>query len=236
LVQARPDLGAVLPDLRHHGRSQGGDGIPTLDAVAEDLAALASRHGGSFHLAVGHSYGAKAVLALLRREPSAAARVVLVDGSPGARTDPQGSGLVLEVLQALRRAQGTVFATREAFLQALAREGFGGALGSWLAMNLGPVAGGLALTVEVSRIEAMLADYFPTDLWGVLDPPRGALRAWFLAGGRSGALSEADRDRVRALAGRHPERFSLEVVPEAGHWVQVDAPEAVARSLLRAVE
>ncbi|MBI5516888.1 MAG: alpha/beta hydrolase [Deltaproteobacteria bacterium] len=235
LVQARPDLGAVLPDLRNHGRSQGAPAPHTLDAVAEDLALLAARHGGRFHLAVGHSYGAKAALALLRRDASLVERLVLVDASPGARTDPAGSALVLEVLGALKAVQGERFASREAFLAALASRGFGGALGQWLAMNLGPLEGGLSLVVQVPRIEAMLADYFPTDLWGVIDPPPGALRVHFLAGGRSGALSEADRSRVRSLASEHPGRVTLELFPEAGHWVQVDAPEAVAQSLLRAV-
>src|SRR5262245_8884848 len=62
VVTARPELGAVLVDLRMHGRSQGAPPPHTIDTAAGDLVHLAAEL--SLAAVVGHSFGGKVALAL----------------------------------------------------------------------------------------------------------------------------------------------------------------------------
>ena len=45
-------------------------------------------------------------------------------------------------------------------------------------------------------------------------------------GGRSRAVSTADRARLAALAAATP-RVSVDVLPRAGHWLHVDDPNGL---------
>src|SRR5690349_9989101 len=70
LVERRPRWGAVLVDLRGHGRSESGDPPHTVEAAAADLRALDQKlwgEGRAVRAALGHSLGGKVVLALRRQ-------------------------------------------------------------------------------------------------------------------------------------------------------------------------
>ena len=67
----------------------------------------------------------------------------------------------------------------------------------------------------------MMDDYFLRDVWDVIENRDGRTRQTHLiAGGRSQVLDEADIARGRALPG-----VTVDVIPDAGHWVHVDAPD-----------
>lgn len=69
----------IAPDLRGYGDSPDPTGAPSLDAVADDLAALLA---GPAHV-VGVSFGALAALALARRHPHLVRSLVLSDTTLG---------------------------------------------------------------------------------------------------------------------------------------------------------
>lgn len=69
----------LAPDLRGYGNSPDPAGAPSLDAVADDLAALLD---GPTHVA-GVSFGALAALALARRHPHLVRSLVLADATLG---------------------------------------------------------------------------------------------------------------------------------------------------------
>src|SRR5207247_9427860 len=62
LVQARPEWGVVLADLRLHGDSQGFSPPHTLDAAATDVDGLGRALGFPRDAALGHSLGGKVAL------------------------------------------------------------------------------------------------------------------------------------------------------------------------------
>lgn len=74
------DYTLIAPDLRGYGDSDDPVGPPTLDAVADDLAALLE--GTPAHI-VGVSFGALAAIALVRRHPDLVLSLVLSDTTLG---------------------------------------------------------------------------------------------------------------------------------------------------------
>ena len=77
------DYTLIAPDLRGYGDSPDPAGPPSLDAVADDLAALLDREPA--HV-VGVSFGALAALALARRHPNLVRSLVLSDTTLGRNT------------------------------------------------------------------------------------------------------------------------------------------------------
>ena len=99
----------------------------------------------------------------------------------------------------------------------------------WLAMNVRalPNTTRFVFRIDLAGIRELLADYFRTDLWDILEHPRGPMRAHLVVGGRSGVVDAADRDHAK----RCP-KTTLDVIAEADHWVHVDAPEALCALVL----
>lgn len=75
----------VAPDLRGFGESPGpGDDEPTLDLMADDVAALLDRLGIDTCILGGLSMGGYVVMSMLRRHPDKIAAVVLIDTKAAA--------------------------------------------------------------------------------------------------------------------------------------------------------
>jgi pimeloyl-ACP methyl ester carboxylesterase len=216
-VAARPDLGAVLVDLRMHGRSQGAPPPHTVEAAAGDLVRLAAALGLPLAAVVGHSFGGKVALALRGQLPLA--QTWVLDSTPGARAepkdDPDSAQHVLDTLRTLPAA----FAERAAFASAITSRGFSRALADWLAMNLEPSdGGGYRLRLDLDAVGALLADYYECDLWPALE--KGPGEAHLVIAARSRALDQEDRRR----AGQLPIRVHT---IDAGHWLHMEAPDAL---------
>jgi hypothetical protein len=219
IVEKRPEWGVELVDLRLHGRSDAGDPPHGIAACADDLAALHFDHG--VDALAGHSFGGKVVLAA--RELIAVRQTWMLDASPSARPgaldDPSNS--VAAVLAIMERLPKT-WARREEFVAAVVAEGQAPALAQWLAMNLVPSGGALALRLDLPAVRAMLVDYYARDLWRELeDPARGEVVV--VIADRSGALTTDDRARLAAA----PPHVAVEHV-DAAHWLHAEAPDAVA--------
>lgn len=226
-VRRAPEWGVVLVDLRNHGGSLGLPPPHTVEACARDLAAL----GVPIERVLGHSFGGKVALEWARQRAGDLDDCVVVDSTPGAHPEALEARFgPLAVLDALR-ALGGPFARRPDFADALERGGLDGATARWLAMSvLREAPGGFAVALDLDAIEAMLADYFARDLWDVALAPPGRVAMRFVLGAR-GSVPEEDRARLRAAAARDPARVSCREL-DAGHWVHVDAPEALLRELL----
>lgn len=223
-VKADPRYEAVLVDLRQHGRSQGFPAPHTIAACAADLAALEHSLALPVKAAVGHSFGGKVALAYLSSHP-ALERVVSLDSGPGARPDREGSADTDVVLATLARAPAR-FAKRDDFVEFVKSEGHSRMVADWLAMNLERDADGFRLRTDLASIHALLDDYFTVDLWPALEQSSAAIDV--VIGDRSGVWSEAERTRLRALEASSAGRVRAHVIPDAGHWVHVEAPAAVA--------
>jgi len=69
------------------------------------------------------------------------------------------------------------------------------------------------------------------DDWDVVTSVPAGHRLAFVVGGRSSVVEPEARARLAALA----PRVTLEEIPDAGHWLQVDAPDATFAAVERAL-
>ncbi len=230
-VEARPGWQAVLVDLRAHGQSQTVEGDDTITSAADDVAETAKPLSAPVRAVLGHSFGGKVAM-LLAERLSGLEHLVILDSGPGQRTDLRGSELTMRVLSTLEDAPA-VFATREAFVAHLGQAGIDKGIGQWLAMNLERDEAGFRFRLSLSRIRSLLASYFATDCWPLLerlavdDGPRFHL----VIGARSKVFDVNERERAEVLVSRSSGRCTVDVL-QTGHWVHVDDFEGTVRVLL----
>lgn len=224
-VEARPDWGGLLVDLRGHGDSLGLSPPHTVAAAARDLEDLEASLGVRARGVLGHSFGGKVALAWARSRRDALDEAWIIDSMPGARPDRRGSESTVRLVEMLEQMRFPV-ESRETFVEAIARAGYGEGIGQWLAMNLERTPDERwRFAPELDAIRALLDDYFEEDLWDVIESP-GPCHVHLVVGGRSTVFTEDDRERARRAAEKTP-CVHLHVIEEAGHWVHVDAPDAL---------
>jgi esterase len=225
LVTARPELGALLVDLRMHGESKQQPAPHTFDAATSDVLKLldAALHNPLLAI-VGHSFGGKVAMTLLDKRPALARETWVIDASPsarGARDDQDSTQRVFDALRALPET----FESRNAFAEALTASGIAPALGLWLAKNLVREGDTLRFGLDLEAIAQLLADHDQQDRWAAVESPDRTSKLRFVLGGRSTTLSTTDRARLAALAERGV--LELMVLPNAGHWVHADDPDGL---------
>jgi pimeloyl-ACP methyl ester carboxylesterase len=231
LVEARPDWGVVLVDLRNHGRSQGAPPPHTVASAAEDVVDLATRLAGEgkpVRALLGHSYGGKVMLTARQSVPELEQTWVLDSGPsarPGALDEPDRA--VPSVLRALEALPAT-FANRDAFVEALGARGIEVDVAQWLAMNLESNGGSARLRMDLVAVREMLADYYSRDLWHYVEDGPGT--ACVIVAGRSHVFDAEDRERLADLAAGSEGVLGW-TIAEAGHWVHVGALEQVVKLL-----
>jgi pimeloyl-ACP methyl ester carboxylesterase len=232
LAIACPDWAFVLVDLRMHAQSQDAPPPHSIDAAADDLVRLGSSLAASappIAGVMGHSFGGKVALAYTRRAPRELEQTWVLDASPGTRRDRAATS---EQVVRMLRAVPQPLPSRERFLEIVAEHGHPRAIAEWLAMNVRRADDGFRLRLDLDAIEALLDDYFAVDLWPVIERAENTRSLSVVVAGRSDAFDAADRARLAAIAAREP-RVHPHVIEGAGHWVHVDAPDALF-ALIRA--
>jgi esterase len=226
IALARPEWGALLVDIRLHGDSLDFDPPHTIAAAAGDV--LRSTASYDVRAILGHSFGGKVALELARKlestENGPVDHLFVVDSTPGARPDARGSSGVRHVVELLTRLPES-FPDRQAFTAWIEQRGIDRATAMWLAMNVrAREDGAFVFRIDVPSVRVMMDDYFHRDLWDVLEkPPEGhgrRTRTHLISGGKSDVIDAADLARARANG-------TADVIPNAGHWVHVDAPDAL---------
>jgi esterase len=223
----RPSWGFRLVDLRLHGDSPPGDAPHTLAAAAADVGALARKEltgeataAAPVRAVIGHSFGGKVALALAPQLDTLE-QIWMIDSTPGVR-EPSGSAW--EMLDRVRRLPGR-FATRAEATAALERNGLAPGVAAWMATNLRATGDGLVWSLDLDALEALLRDFFATDLWRVIESPPGRLVVHVVKAEESSTLDEAACARVEAAA-RATGRVHLHRVT-GGHWVNSENPSAI---------
>lgn len=233
LAEARPDLGVLVPDHRLHGRSESGQPPDHLEACIEDLESMIAGVNGEISAVVGHSFGSKIGVELALRQPSIRQAFIL-DADPGplsmsgkSRSDFQ----VLVLMDALRAAPAS-FSGRGEFVEYMGGFGFRPEIAGWVGKNLRREEDGLHLPLDLDRIENLLLSHHEFDAWPSLSR-EGVDRIDFIIGDRSRVVQKETRSRVRLLCDKDPQRHTLEVLPNAGHWLHVDQPRLLLEALLK---
>jgi pimeloyl-ACP methyl ester carboxylesterase len=212
---------AVACDLRGHGASPGGPGACNIERYGADVAALLAALGLRRAVLVGHSMGCRVVLQAYAAVPERVAGLVLVDGSS------VGGGK--EALAAARAAATGDY------------PGFARKLFTQMFFTAGPeadrlIARGLALPEAIGGpLWLSMVEWDARRMADALDAVRVPLlviqatamspehgRAPLAAGGSSPWLE---------LVRRHAPGCEVEIVPGAGHFVMLEAPDRVNAAL-----
>lgn len=217
LVRERPDWGGVLVDLRQHGDSTGFDPPHTLDRTARDLDGIKR---APMRAVLGHSFGGK--VALIRgRDDFMVEQLWVVDSTPEARA-PEGSAW--EMLQVLRGLPGR-FDDRESAVDALVERGVDRSVALWMSSNLERGGDGYTWRIDLDDMDALLRDFFETDLWDVVESPRPGLEIHFVRATRSPVLEADVLSRIREAGIRSGQVFVHDV--PGGHWLNADNPDGI---------
>ncbi len=217
-----------------HGQSQDFAPPHTVHSCADDLIEQLDVRPD---VVVGHSFGGKVALQYLavREQLGIPLKyVVTVDTNPGLRDgsaeSSRGSDAIFAIISALESLPKPL-QSREQFAKHLSAHGIGESLIAWLMMNVRPVTGTqqLELRLQLPAIRELLADYFAVDAWSAVESSTTPLT--LVIGGMSPSYGPAARERALRAARTQPDRVITEVYPDSGHWVHVDAPAALGRTV-----
>ena len=226
LVEARPDWGVILADLRGHGRSPHLEPPHTLDTATADLEETLRALGLPVRGILGHSFGGKIALTLAIRKRFPLEQVWVVDSTPEAG-EPRGSAW--GILRVLRVHPGP-FADRSEGISAMESEGYRNSVAQWMSTNLIRDGEDLVWRLDPDQMEELLRDFFSTPRWNIVeDPPQGT-SVHFLRATDSTVLSEGSAHRILEAGARNG-RVHLHTV-EGGHWLHTDNPQELHRLLV----
>jgi 2-succinyl-6-hydroxy-2,4-cyclohexadiene-1-carboxylate synthase len=224
LVNLLPkDLRYLLPDLRGHGATRLRPGAPhTMAACTGDLLALWASEGVERTHLVGYSMGGRLALQVAARHPERLLSLTTIGAHAG----------MAEELRPARRASDEQLAAK------IEQRGVAEFVKYWSSLPLfkgldrrGPAFRAAVDAERRRNTAAGLAASLRGMGSGVAEPVWDRLRALacpclFIAGAEDhGYAHEARRLAAAVPNGR------AEVVPRAGHAVQLERPEAVARLL-----
>lgn len=227
LVEARPEWGAVLVDLRMHGRSRDFSPPHTLAAAAGDVEALVAALDLHAAAVLGHSFGGKVALLYAARHGGELRQGWVIDSTPSAQAEPAGvAWRMIEVVRALPEE----FSSRAEAVEGLTRAGYAQGVAEWMAINLEPVDGRYRWRIDLAAMEEMLRDFFRTDLWQVVESPPPDVELHFVKATRSETMDAAAVARVCEAVVRTRRVFLHDL--EGGHWLNADNPEGVLRLLV----
>lgn len=219
LVDARPDWGVLLTDLRQHGDSMGFAPPHTLDAAAADVAAMVAAADVRVPAVLGHSFGGKVALAYAAREPEGLEQVWVIDATPEP-AEPHGSAWeMLEVLRSLPE----IFEERSEAVGLMTSRGVMRPVAQWMTTNLDHHDGRYHWRIDLDDMEALLRSFFATDLWGVVESPPDGVTVHVVRATESSVLRGAAVERIRAAGGDRVQYHEV----EGGHWLNADNPVAL---------
>jgi esterase len=220
---AEPGRRFLMPDLTGHGGSLPMPSGADLSTLARDVVETARAKGftGPLEL-VGHSLGGRVSLAASLASPAEVASVALLDISPSpVPVDLSESGMVLNLLL---QAPDTASNRRE-MRAGLTGQGLSEGLADWLVMNLVSTPdGGVRWRFDRQALAELHGRVNGVDLWAAVERPGAKVRC--IRGGRSRYVTDADVARMEAAG------CPVATLPDAGHFVHVDAPQALLRWLM----
>lgn len=216
-----PERRFFLFDLPGHGAS------PALPegATLETLATMLLQSFTELALpgpidVIGHSLGGRVALKARQLAPERLGRVTLLDIGPSPISLPGTSHLALQrLLEAPARAP-----SRESFRAALQGPGLTPGLVDWLLMNVVRDGDAFCWRIDRAALDRLHPRVNAEDLWPAARVSGGALQC--VRGEHGGYVTDADLAGLQALGAL------VTTIPGAGHFLHVDAPDALLQALL----
>ncbi|HEX7314881.1 MAG TPA: alpha/beta fold hydrolase [Pyrinomonadaceae bacterium] len=208
----------VAPDLRGMGETPLGEGAVTIEAMAEDVAALLDELKLNSVVLGGLSMGGYVAFEFFRKFPALVRALVLADTRPQADTEEGRLAREESAQRALKEGMEPIVASMlPKLLTAETRERGGEILESVRAMMLGTRPDGAA-----AALRAMALRRDQTGLLTSINVP-----TLIIVGGEDSITPPADAESMKAKI----EGSRLVVVEGAGHLSNVERPEEFNRAL-----
>lgn len=208
-------------DLRNHGESPW-DARHDYPALADDVAQFLEQSLDEPSAVIGHSMGGKVAMVLALTRPDLVERLVAVDIPPAESIGTQDA-----FIEAMRHVPLATL-TRRTEVDALLAEAIPDrGVRSFLLTNVvsGPEGLSWAINLDTLASEFAVIRGFP-DMAAVEPFAKPAL---FLVGGRSEYVQPQHHAEIRRLF----PAAEIAVIPDAGHWVHAEAPEAFLAAVQR---
>ncbi|MFH1177903.1 MAG: alpha/beta hydrolase [Acidobacteriota bacterium] len=209
----------ITPDLRGFGRSDKPAGCYSMDALADDVAAIADALGLDRFVLGGHSMGGYVALAFAERHPHRLAGLILIDTRAEADT-AEGLGRRRAVIERVRRDGGAGFL--DEFVPNLLCAATRARAPRHVA-ELRAIAAEVPDHVLIGCQQGMMARHDRLSLLPALDVPALVLV------GQDDTITPPEASRAMAAA---LPRATLVVIPEAGHSPMVERPMATADAIV----
>lgn len=201
-------------DLPGHGRSVPTEGELSLDRMAQEVwQTLDLSQVGSVRV-LGHSLGGRVALVMRRQAKERVRGIDLLDITPG----PIRSSDADRILDALLAAPDHA-SSRQEMMKPLLDRGLPVPLVDWLSMNLQRTSAGVRWRIDRNQLQRFHQQFAPADLWDAVDLDPKGTRA--LVGAHSPYVPPADQEAL------HARGVAVDHVPEAGHFLHAEAPDAV---------
>jgi len=200
LDHLRPSRRAVAFDLRGMGQSDpASDGDYSINAMADDVEAVADALNLRRFVIVGHSYGGAVVAAYTARHPGRVAGVVYADAAGNVKIDPDQAKAFLDKIRANKDP----------------------VVKQWFA----PILKGSREEVKNAVLESVHntpAEVITSALDGLLKIDMAALLAAYR--GPRIAIAAADIETPASLHVQFPE-IPVRKIHGTGHWLMMDKPD-----------
>lgn len=204
----------ILPDLRNHGRSFQKEEI-NYPLMAEDVKSLMDHEGWDRVHLMGHSMGGKVAMEFAHSFPERVDHLIIVDIAP--KTYPSGHD---EIFKALRSLPIDQIQSRSEAQDHLAQHISQKGIQLFLMKNLKRHASeGYEWKMNLDSLYRHYSDI----LAGIqIDPPYFG-PCLFIGGAKSRYIQDGDHELIFDAF----KNARIEMIPNAGHWVHAEQPEAL---------
>ena len=210
----------VMPDLRNHGKSTHHKEF-NLTVLTEDIFALCQKLKINSAVFIGHSLGGRIAMAVALQKPQMVSRLVVEDIAPRRYFGNKSIARLLSIMSGLDlKGMRSINEINEVLKSVLPDN-----KNSQLVLkNIRKKAGGgfewkLNLEVLADNLEALM-----TPVYGEATFTGPTL---FFKGALSNLLTEEDHKIIH----KHFPSASIQLIPDAGHWVHTDQPKLFLEKL-----
>lgn len=207
-------------DLRNHGRSPHSEEF-SYEAMVGDLLAFMDEHGLSSAHVLGHSMGGKVAMLFALTHPERVDHLVVADMAPRAYAPSHN-----DIFDALRSTDPNQYGSRQEIDQAIAQKIVDPGVRQFLLKNLSHDRERGTYAWQMN-LEGIYRNYHRlNEAIDAEHPFEGP--ALFIRGEKSDYIRDEDVPGIKWL---FPEAEFV-TIPNAGHWVHAEAPQAFAEAVL----